>query len=67
LAPIGIAMLGYRIGDTFEWKVPAGLRRLEVRGILYQPEAAGKNGLDHDLACLSQAQWADMIEKLFTL
>jgi len=41
LAPIGTAMLGYRIGDTFEWKVPEGLRRLRVEEILYQPEAAG--------------------------
>jgi len=41
LAPIGTAMLGYRVGDTFEWKVPEGLRRLRVEEILYQPEAAG--------------------------
>jgi regulator of nucleoside diphosphate kinase len=45
LAPIGTAMLGYRVGDTFEWEVPAGLRRLKVREILYQPEASG----DYDL------------------
>jgi regulator of nucleoside diphosphate kinase len=41
LAPIGTAMLGYRVGDTFEWKVPDGIRRLEIKGVLYQPEAAG--------------------------
>jgi regulator of nucleoside diphosphate kinase len=41
LAPIGTAMLGYSVGDTFEWKVPAGLRRLKVKKILYQPEASG--------------------------
>ena len=41
LAPIGTAMLGYRIGDVFEWDVPAGKRRLRVKEILYQPEAAG--------------------------
>jgi len=41
LAPIGTAMLGYRVGDTFEWQVPEGLRRLSVEEILYQPEAAG--------------------------
>lgn len=41
LAPIGTAMLGYRIGDTFEWQVPAGKRRLKVKRIIYQPEAAG--------------------------
>ncbi len=41
LAPIGTAMLGYEIGDTFEWQVPAGKRRLKVKRIIYQPEAAG--------------------------
>ncbi|KAB2835548.1 MAG: transcription elongation factor GreAB, partial [Candidatus Brocadia sp.] len=41
LAPIGTAMLGYEAGDAFEWKVPAGKRRLKVKQILYQPEAAG--------------------------
>jgi regulator of nucleoside diphosphate kinase len=35
LAPIGTAMLGRRVGDTFEWKVPAGLRRLKVNEILF--------------------------------
>lgn len=40
-APIGTAMLGYSVGDTFEWRVPAGLRRLKVKEILYQPEASG--------------------------
>lgn len=45
LAPIGTAMFGYRVGDTFEWPVPDGLRRLVVTRILYQPEAAG----DHEL------------------
>ncbi len=41
LAPIGTAMLGYRVGDTFTWKVPDGVRRLQVKQVLYQPEAAG--------------------------
>ncbi len=41
LAPIGTALLGYKIGDTVQWKVPAGLINLEVKDILYQPEAAG--------------------------
>jgi len=42
LAPIGTALLGYRVGDVVEWKVPGGLRRLKVERILYQPEAAGQ-------------------------
>ena len=41
LAPIGTAMLGYQVGDMFEWPVPDGVRRLQVKGVLYQPEAAG--------------------------
>ena len=42
LAPLGTAMLGYRVGDEFEWKVPYGLRRFRVTKIHYQPEAAGR-------------------------
>ncbi|MBZ0110378.1 MAG: nucleoside diphosphate kinase regulator [Candidatus Scalindua rubra] len=41
LAPIGTALIGYRVGDIIEWEVPAGLRRLKVEELLYQPEAAG--------------------------
>ncbi|MCL4836705.1 MAG: nucleoside diphosphate kinase regulator [Thermoanaerobaculia bacterium] len=41
LAPVGAAMLGYRVGDEIEWMVPAGLRRLRVEEVVYQPEAAG--------------------------
>ena len=41
LAPIGTAILGYRLGDVIEWPVPAGLRRLRVEEVLYQPERAG--------------------------
>ncbi|MBN1991217.1 MAG: nucleoside diphosphate kinase regulator [Anaerolineae bacterium] len=41
LAPVGTGMLGYRVGDVFEWDVPAGQRKLKVKHILYQPEASG--------------------------
>ena len=41
LAPIGTAILGYKQGDTIEWPVPSGLRKLKVDEILFQPEAAG--------------------------
>jgi regulator of nucleoside diphosphate kinase len=40
LAPVGTAVLGYRVGDTVQWKVPGGLKRLKVKEIVYQPEAA---------------------------
>ena len=42
LAPVGTALLGLRVGDVIEWKVPAGTRRLKVESVLYQPEAAGQ-------------------------
>ena len=45
LAPIGTAILGYSLGDTIEWPVPSGLRRLKVEEILYQPESAGDREL----------------------
>jgi regulator of nucleoside diphosphate kinase len=44
LAPIGTAMLGYRVGDIIQWQVPKGTRRLEVLEVLYQPEAAQASG-----------------------
>ena len=37
LAPIGTAILGYRTGDTVEWEVRAGLRRLKIEVLRYQP------------------------------
>ena len=39
LAPLGTAMLGYRVGDEFQWHVPYGIRRLKVTNISFQPEA----------------------------
>lgn len=41
MSPIGTALIGYCEGDIIEWAVPAGVRRLVVEKILYQPEAAG--------------------------
>jgi regulator of nucleoside diphosphate kinase len=41
LAPIGTAVLGCRVGDAVEWRVPAGSKRLKVEEVVYQPEAAG--------------------------
>lgn len=40
-SPIGTAMLGYAEGETIEWTVPAGKRRIKIEKVLYQPEAAG--------------------------
>jgi len=41
LAPLGMALLGYRKGDVIKWPVPSGIRKLKVAEIVYQPEAAG--------------------------
>lgn len=40
LAPLGTAMLGQRVGDEFDWRVPYGQRRLKVLSLAFQPEAA---------------------------
>jgi regulator of nucleoside diphosphate kinase len=41
LAPVGTAILGFRVGDVIEWKVPEGVTRLKVKEVLYQPESSG--------------------------
>ena len=41
LAPIGTALLGYKEGDVIEWPVPAGIRKIRIKRVLYQPEASG--------------------------
>jgi regulator of nucleoside diphosphate kinase len=46
LAPLGMAVLGYRSGDVIEWDVPGGRRRLRVTRVLYQPEAAARRTTD---------------------
>jgi len=40
LAPIGTALIGYRVGDLLEWATPGGTRRLRIEDVLFQPEAA---------------------------
>jgi regulator of nucleoside diphosphate kinase len=42
LAPLGMAVLGYRVGDEIEWEVPAGRRRLRVKNVIRQPEPAAR-------------------------
>jgi len=41
LAPLGAAMLGYRVGDSFEVDLPKGTTHFLVEQIIYQPESAG--------------------------
>jgi regulator of nucleoside diphosphate kinase len=40
LAPIGTAILGYRVGDEVRWRVPMGWRRFRVEQVNQQPEPA---------------------------
>lgn len=40
-SPIGTAILGYREGSAVEWEVPSGISKIQIKKILYQPEAAG--------------------------
>lgn len=40
-SPIATALIGYKVNEEIEWIVPAGLTRIRVDEIIYQPEAAG--------------------------
>lgn len=42
LAPIGSALLGLRVGQSIEWPVPTGKKRVKVLEVRSQPEAAGR-------------------------
>lgn len=44
LAPIGTALLGYRVGSEIEWKVPGGLRRLRVDDVMHEASASTSRG-----------------------
>lgn len=41
LAPLGMAILGYRVGDKVSWQMPSGVHELQIEAVHYQPEAAG--------------------------
>ena len=38
IAPIGTALLGYRIGDVVEWAVPAGISRLTITRVEHRSQ-----------------------------
>ena len=38
---IGTAILGYREGDAFDWRIPNRTCHIRIEKVLYQPEAAG--------------------------
>lgn len=39
LSDLGVAILGYSVGDTIEWEFPEGLKRIRIAMIDFQPEA----------------------------
>ncbi|MCA9215123.1 MAG: nucleoside diphosphate kinase regulator [Planctomycetales bacterium] len=41
LAPIGTAILGYRVGDVVRWQVPSGITRVCIDELVFQPERDG--------------------------
>lgn len=41
VSDVGTAILGYREGDAFDWRVADRTRRVRIAKVLYQPEAAG--------------------------
>lgn len=42
LEPVGSALLGMRVGQSIDWRMPSGrLRRYQIVDVVYQPEGAG--------------------------
>ena len=44
-SPIATALIGYKVKDEIEWIVPAGLTKIRIDNIIYQPEASGNFNL----------------------
>jgi regulator of nucleoside diphosphate kinase len=40
-SPIGITLLGAKVGDVVSWKVPSGIGHFRIDKVIYQPEAVG--------------------------
>lgn len=40
-SPIATALIGYKVADEIEWLVPAGLTKIRIDEIVFQPEASG--------------------------
>ena len=38
---VASALIGYRVGDEIDWVIPAGMTKIIIDEIIYQPEAAG--------------------------
>ncbi len=56
LAPLGMALLGSRVGQKIEWPLPDGTCRLLVEEVLFQPESDAayreiKKNEHHETVC----------------
>jgi len=40
-SPVATALIGYKVSDEIDWIVPAGITKIRIDEILYQPEASG--------------------------
>lgn len=40
-SPVAAALIGYSVNDEIDWIVPAGMTKIIIDEIIYQPEAAG--------------------------
>ncbi|WP_417429952.1 nucleoside diphosphate kinase regulator [Halpernia sp.] len=40
-SPVASALIGYKVGDEINWKLPSGETKIVITKIIYQPEAAG--------------------------
>jgi regulator of nucleoside diphosphate kinase len=45
LSPVGTAILGYCEGDEIDWETAGGRTHIEIKRLVYQPEAAGDYSL----------------------
>ncbi len=42
LSPMGSALLGYGVGSVISFGVPAGIKKVKIKSVLYQPESNGE-------------------------
>jgi regulator of nucleoside diphosphate kinase len=47
LAPLGTALLGYRVGDVVEWRMPGGMRRVRIEAVQHDDEPGGEPSTRH--------------------
>lgn len=43
LSPLGCALIGYKAGDIIEFEAPAGIQKVHIEKVVYQPEANGED------------------------